>query len=46
VRTIASAGGVIGLRVTGIVIGRGGDAERTLDAGVRFAFARLTSPSA
>jgi arginase family enzyme len=41
VRTIAAAGPVIGFGATAILIGRGGDPDRTLDAVVRLADAAL-----
>jgi arginase len=41
VRTIAAAGSVIGFGATAILIGRGGDPDRTLDALVRLADAAL-----
>ena len=41
VRTIAAAGPVIGFGATAIIIGRGGDPDRTLDAVVQLADAAL-----
>jgi Homeodomain-like domain len=46
VPTIASAGAVIGLAATTILIRRGSDPEWTLDAAVRLAAAGLSSPGA
>jgi arginase len=43
VRTIAAAGPVVGFGPTGILMGRGGDPERTMDAAVALAEAALGS---
>lgn len=43
VRTIAAAGPVAGFGATAILIGRGGDADRTIDAAVTLAAAALAT---
>ena len=46
VRTIAGTGSVVGFGATAMLFGRGGNAERTVDAAVRLAEAALGAPIA
>jgi arginase len=46
VRTIASAAPVVGFGATAMLFGRGGNAERTIDAAARLAEAALARPTA